>query len=76
MVMDLYENRALKHGVLAFPFKTRNPVTSLTHKKMFDYFRTDAENFQFLQMVICLFNLGTFNESQLYVGSSRCVVFG
>lgn len=51
MVMDLYGNRALKHGVLAFPFKTRNPVTSLTHKKMFDYFRTDAENFQFLQMV-------------------------
>ncbi|KAL1500847.1 hypothetical protein ABEB36_006273 [Hypothenemus hampei] len=48
---SLYEKRALKQGVLAFPLKTKNPVTSLTHKKMFEYFRTDAENFQFLEMV-------------------------
>lgn len=51
LVMDLYEKRVLKQGILAFPLATRNPVTSLTHKKMFDYFHTDAENFQFLQMV-------------------------
>lgn len=29
----------------------RNAVSSLTHKKMFDYFHTVAENFLFLQMV-------------------------
>ncbi|XP_050314901.1 uncharacterized protein LOC126749241 [Anthonomus grandis grandis] len=51
MIMDLFENRALPQGFLTFPLKTKNPVTSLTHKKMFEYFRTDAENFQFLQMV-------------------------
>ncbi|XP_030759147.1 uncharacterized protein LOC115884633 [Sitophilus oryzae] len=51
MITDLYENNALKKGVLAFPLQTRHPVTSLTHKKMFQYFRTDSENFQFLQMV-------------------------
>ncbi|XP_066151620.1 uncharacterized protein [Euwallacea fornicatus] len=51
MFIDIYEKKVLKQGVLAFPFKTKNPVTSLTHKKMFEYFRTDAENFQFLQMV-------------------------
>ncbi|XP_060529331.1 uncharacterized protein LOC132703842 [Cylas formicarius] len=48
---NLYERRALKEGILAFPHKTKRPVTSFTHKKMFEYFRTDAENFWFLQMV-------------------------
>ncbi|CAG9760490.1 unnamed protein product [Ceutorhynchus assimilis] len=51
MIMDIYENQVLKQGVLTFMLKTKSPVTSLTHKKMFEYFRTDAENFQFLQMV-------------------------
>ncbi|KAF7288107.1 uncharacterized protein LOC143191961 [Rhynchophorus ferrugineus] len=51
MITDLFERRVLKKGVLTFPLETKHPVTSLTHKKMFEYFRTDAENFQFLQMV-------------------------
>lgn len=49
--MQLYDNRARKHGVLAWPFEIKNPVSSLTHKKMFEYFHTDAENFLFIQMV-------------------------
>nr|XP_023029169.1 uncharacterized protein LOC111517302 [Leptinotarsa decemlineata] len=47
----LYDDRAKETGVLALPFDLKNPVSSLTHKKMFEYFRTDAENFLFLQMV-------------------------
>lgn len=50
LMMELTK-RALDRGVVTFPVPARNPVTSLTHKKMFEYFRTDAENFQFLQMV-------------------------
>lgn len=38
-------------GILAWPMQPKNAVSSLTHKKMFDYFHTDAENFLFLQMV-------------------------
>ncbi|KAH1003127.1 hypothetical protein HUJ05_011069 [Dendroctonus ponderosae] len=51
LMMELFAKRALQRGVLTFPVPAKNPVTSLTHKKMFEYFRTDAENFQFLQMV-------------------------
>lgn len=47
----MYENKAKKHGILAWPLELKNPVSSLTHKKMFEYFHTDAENFLFLQMV-------------------------
>lgn len=36
-------------SVLAWPMK--KAVSSLTHKKMFEYFHTDADNFLFLQMV-------------------------
>ncbi|XP_018579100.1 uncharacterized protein LOC108917126 [Anoplophora glabripennis] len=50
-IAQLFENKAKKHGVLAWPFDLKNPVSSLTHKKMFEYFHTDAENFLFLQMV-------------------------
>lgn len=32
-------------------FQTRQPVTSLTHFSMVDYFRTSIEGFQFLPMV-------------------------
>lgn len=51
MLMYLYETKAKKNGFLAWPFDLMNPVSSLTHKKMFEYFHTDAENFLFLQMV-------------------------
>ncbi|KAJ8980548.1 hypothetical protein NQ317_001055 [Molorchus minor] len=51
LIMRLYEETTKKNGILAWPFELKNPVSSLTHKKMFEYFRTDAENFLFLQMV-------------------------
>ncbi|KAK9881682.1 hypothetical protein WA026_017198 [Henosepilachna vigintioctopunctata] len=38
-------------GVISWMMKSKNPVSSLTHKKMFEYFHTDAENFQFLPVV-------------------------
>lgn len=38
-------------GILTWPMQPKNAVSSLTHKKMFDYFHTDADNFLFLQMV-------------------------
>lgn len=47
----LYADAAKKQGMLAWPFDLKNPVSSLTHKKMFEYFHTDADNFLFLQMV-------------------------
>ncbi|XP_056637530.1 uncharacterized protein LOC130445722 [Diorhabda sublineata] len=51
VITTLYEERASLTGILAWPFNIRNPVSSLTHKKMFEYFHTDADNFLFLQMV-------------------------
>ncbi|CAH1986599.1 unnamed protein product [Acanthoscelides obtectus] len=51
MITRLFEEMAKKSGVLAWPFDLKNPVSSLTHKKMFEYFHSDAENFLFLQMV-------------------------
>ncbi|KAH0810484.1 hypothetical protein GEV33_012306 [Tenebrio molitor] len=50
-MMDLFEKRAKSQGILTWPMNLKNPVSSLTHKKMFQYFHTDAENFLFLQMV-------------------------
>lgn len=40
---------ANESGVLGWT--TRQPVSSRTHPRMFDYFQTDAENFEFLPMV-------------------------
>ncbi|CAG9856491.1 unnamed protein product [Phyllotreta striolata] len=51
VITKLFEDRALKSGVLAWPLDLKNPVSSLTHKKMFEYFLTDADNFLFLEMV-------------------------
>lgn len=47
----LYENTVQKSGVLAWKLPTKNAVSSLTHKKMFEYFHTEADNFLFLPMV-------------------------
>ncbi|EFA09775.1 uncharacterized protein LOC100322888 [Tribolium castaneum] len=51
VIMDLFEKRAKSQGIVTWPMSLKNPVSSLTHKKMFQYFHTDAENFLFLQMV-------------------------
>ncbi|XP_072378207.1 uncharacterized protein [Diabrotica undecimpunctata] len=51
VIPTLFEERTLKTGILAWPLSLKNPVSSLTHKKMFEYFHTDADNFLFLQMV-------------------------
>ncbi|KAG5889206.1 hypothetical protein JTB14_033284 [Gonioctena quinquepunctata] len=51
VISRLYDERAKETGILALPFDLKNPVSSLTHKKMFEYFHTEAENFLFLQMV-------------------------
>ncbi|CAH0555286.1 unnamed protein product [Brassicogethes aeneus] len=50
-IFSLYNETVTGRGVTAWPMQLKNPVSSLTHKKMFEYFRTDVENFQFLQMV-------------------------
>lgn len=49
-IIDLYKKVVSDSGILAWPL-SKNAVTSLTHKKMFDYFRTDADSFLFVQMV-------------------------
>lgn len=50
-ITRLYQDKVKKYGILAWPFDLTNPVSSLTHKKMFEYFHTDTECFLFLQMV-------------------------
>lgn len=50
-ILALYENSIKGSGVLAWPMPLKNAVSSLTHKKMFEYFHTDADNFLFVQMV-------------------------
>lgn len=47
----MYDKARQNEGILAWPMKSKHPVSSLTHKKMFEYFHTDAENFLFLKMV-------------------------
>lgn len=50
-LLNLYSSVAQGSGVLTWPMPLRNAVSSRTHKKMFDYFRTEADNFLFVQMV-------------------------
>ncbi|CAH1155863.1 unnamed protein product [Phaedon cochleariae] len=51
VITRLYKDIVKNSGILAWPFELKNPVSSLTHKKMFEYFHTDADSFLFLQMV-------------------------
>lgn len=51
VVLALYAATAKDSGILAWPMPLKNAVSSLTHKKMFEYFHTDADNFLFVQMV-------------------------
>ncbi|GLV44508.1 uncharacterized protein CBL_10313 [Carabus blaptoides fortunei] len=46
---NLFRSTIKTTGILTWPMK--KAVSSLTHKKMFEYFHTDAENFLFQQMV-------------------------
>lgn len=50
--MNLYNGIVKDRGVMAWSTALKNPVSSLTHKKMFEYFHTDAENFYFQRMVL------------------------
>lgn len=40
-----------QRAIVTWPMNSNNSVSSLTHKKMFEYFHTNAENFFFLRMV-------------------------
>ncbi|KAL3270007.1 hypothetical protein HHI36_009064 [Cryptolaemus montrouzieri] len=52
-VFAVYEKltKDTHRGIITWPMNSKNPVSSLTHKKMFEYFHTDSENFLFLPMV-------------------------
>lgn len=50
-INSLYESVLKNSGIIAWPMLSKNAVSSLTHKKMFDYFHTDTDNFLFLPMV-------------------------
>lgn len=50
-VTSLYNETLNDSGIMTWPLLSKNAVTSLTHKKMFDYFHTEAESFLFVQMV-------------------------
>lgn len=45
----MFRSTVRSAGILTWPMK--KAVSSLTHKKMFEYFHTEAENFLFLQMI-------------------------
>lgn len=49
-ILVLYE-KIKNHGILAWSMNSKNPVSRLTHKKMFEYFHTNADNFLFVPMV-------------------------
>lgn len=49
MFDHLFRSTIKSAGILTWPMK--KAVSSLTHKKMFEYFHTDTENFLFLQMI-------------------------
>lgn len=51
LILHLHNVTARESGVLAWRLPLKNAVSSRTHKKMFEYFRTDADNFLFVQMV-------------------------
>lgn len=46
---NMFRSTVRSAGILTWPMK--KAVSSLTHKKMFEYFHTEAENFLFLQMI-------------------------
>ncbi|KAB0794998.1 hypothetical protein PPYR_11837 [Photinus pyralis] len=51
VLLNLYNSVVKGSGILTWAMPLKNAVSSRTHKKMFDYFRTDADNFLFVQMV-------------------------
>ncbi|XP_017781780.1 PREDICTED: uncharacterized protein LOC108566428 [Nicrophorus vespilloides] len=50
-LLSMYEEVVKNDEIVAWPMVSKNAVSSLTHKKMFDYFHTDTDNFLFLPMV-------------------------
>lgn len=50
-INDIYESVLHNSGILAWPMESNPAVSSLTHKKMFEYFHTDSDNFIFSPMV-------------------------
>lgn len=50
-VIKLYESVQSDSGILAWPMESNPAVSSLTHKKMFEYFHTDSDNFIFSPMI-------------------------
>lgn len=63
-LQKLFKSAQNGSSVLTWPMK--KAVSSLTHKKMFEYFHTDADNFLFLQMVhakrLLLYNTKTIHK--------------
>jgi len=51
MVNNMLGNITSSTGIITWPMMVKNAVSSLTHKKMFEYFHTDTDNFLFLPMV-------------------------
>ncbi|KAF5303794.1 hypothetical protein FQR65_LT08129 [Abscondita terminalis] len=51
VIFNLYDSVVRSTGIMTWAMPYKNAVSSRTHKKMFDYFHTNAENFLFLQMV-------------------------
>lgn len=49
-IQKLYQKVEKETGILAWPL-SKNAVTTLTHKKMFEYFHAEPDNFLFVQMV-------------------------
>lgn len=50
-LMELRDTVTKGTAIIAWPMESKNAVSTLTHKKMFDYFHTDTDNFLFLPMV-------------------------
>lgn len=50
-ILNLFNGVVKGSGILTWAMPLKNAVSSRTHKKMFDYFHTEADNFLFVQMV-------------------------
>ncbi|KAF5273980.1 hypothetical protein FQA39_LY01096 [Lamprigera yunnana] len=51
ILFNVYDEVVRGSGILTWAMPLKNAVSSRTHKKMFDYFHTDTDNFLFVQMV-------------------------
>ncbi|XP_022918370.1 uncharacterized protein [Onthophagus taurus] len=73
----LFETTIKGDGVQAWPMVSKIPVSSVTHKKMFEYFHTDAESFLFVPMmsgeIFLIFNTES-NHKQVMLPWVQCAI--